>query len=144
MPMQLRLVGWLRLVIWVFAVLIGISFIAAVLMLVAGPDALQRATGASVVMPDFSVWFAISQVVYLAFGVGCAALLFGDRDLGSLTVPAAWAIVAIQLIDAIRGLGSGRLGVPLLVPVFAIYAVALSRALHKQEVSRARGETRAT
>jgi hypothetical protein len=128
----LRLVGWLRVATWVFAALIGFAFIAALLMLLAGPDSVQQATGIRVVMPDFSLWWGISQLIYLAFGVGCAALLLGDRDLGSLTAPAAWAIVAIQLIDAVRGLGSGKLALPLSAPVFAVYAVSVSRALRKQ------------
>jgi hypothetical protein len=135
-----RLGGWLRAVTWLFAVLIGLAFVAALLMLLVGPDQVQQTTGARVVMPDFSLWWGVSQLIYLTFGVGCAALLFGDRDLGGLAVPAAWAIVAIQLIDALRGLGVGKLAIPVSAPLFAAYAIAVSRALRKRAAPKTQRE----
>jgi len=120
--------GWVLWLTWLYVVLFGLGTLFGIAMLLFG----SHGFGLEMRGPDsITVWWVLVQVPYIAFFVGCIGVLLKDRDFAWVAIVSAWAIAVVQCVQAFLQLAHLRLSLPLSAFLFAAYAVALTRRLHK-------------
>ena len=132
-PFRMR--GWLLWLTWLYVVIFALGTVFGIIVRLTGamPFGLEfRGPG------EITVWWVLVQVPYIAFGITCVGVLLADRDFAWAAVFSAWAIVAVQFIQAFMQLFHLRLSLPLSAVLYAAYAIGMARLLRADQT---RGRT---
>jgi len=128
----LRIDGWLRWVTLLLAIVLACGALLVGVALVFGAERTAAFLGVTVTVPDRTVWWGLSQLVYALLGAACIALLMGDWDIGPMVVPVSWTIVTIQIIDAARALLHLHVQFPIMALLLGLYAWKVDQAVKAQ------------
>ena len=113
---------WLSVLAWIYLVAFGFRLLADLSQgtIEYNPLLVTLSLGSRTPV-EFPVWWALIHLgAEVCFGIGCVALLLGDRDLVWFAIIAGWAIGILQCCDAFIGIFHLQFGVPLSAPVYIV------------------------